>query len=200
RHRRMDRALHRHARARASGCVPGRRPGAAQAVARCRRGRGHAAPAHRRTRPARRGLAPMARLRRDPRLARGRAGPGCGDRGPPRPFTEESRMSVLTTIVDSPVGPLFLAADAQGLRAIEFRDNRHPVRRDDDWREGDSPLLQRAREQLDEYFARQRRGFDLPLPPLCTAYQRSVRTTLASSPHGGTIRYALLATHIYRPP
>ena len=55
-------------------------------------------------------------------------------------------MNVLTTFVDSPVGPLFVAADAQGLRAIEFRDNRHPVRRGADWREGDSALLRTARK------------------------------------------------------
>ncbi len=108
-------------------------------------------------------------------------------------------MSVLTTIVDSPVGPLFLAADAQGLRAIEFRDNRHPVLRGEDWREGDSPLLRRAREQLDEYFAGHRRDFDLPLSPQGTAFQREVWTTLASIPYGGTISYAQLAARVGRP-
>ena len=108
-------------------------------------------------------------------------------------------MSVLTSTIDSPVGPLFLAADAQGLRAIEFRDNRHPVRRGADWREGDSPLLRRAREQLDAYFAGLRHDFDLPLSPQGTAFQREVWATLASIPYGRTVSYAQLAARIGRP-
>ena len=54
-------------------------------------------------------------------------------------------MTVHTTFVDSPVGPLFVAADEDGVRAIEFCRNRHPVKRQDDWREGDNALLRRAR-------------------------------------------------------
>ena len=108
-------------------------------------------------------------------------------------------MNVLTTILDSPVGPLFVAADTQGLRAIEFRDNRHPVRRGDDWREGDSPLLRQARTQLDEYFSGRRRGFELPLSPQGTGFQRAVWMSLASIPYGQTVSYAQLASRVGRP-
>jgi methylated-DNA-[protein]-cysteine S-methyltransferase len=108
-------------------------------------------------------------------------------------------MNVLTTFVDSPVGPLFVAADAHGLRAIEFRDNRHPVRRGGDWREGDSPLLRQARTQLDEYFCGRRRSFELPLSPQGTGFQREVWMRLASIPYGQTISYAQLASHVGRP-
>ncbi|MDH5832604.1 methylated-DNA--[protein]-cysteine S-methyltransferase [Luteimonas kalidii] len=108
-------------------------------------------------------------------------------------------MHVLTTFIDSPVGPLFVAADDAGLRAIEFRDNRHPVRRDGDWQPGDSAMLQRARTQLEEYFAGERRSFDLPLSPRGTDFQRTVWTTLASIPYGETISYAQLATRVGRP-
>ncbi|MGY1409019.1 MULTISPECIES: methylated-DNA--[protein]-cysteine S-methyltransferase [unclassified Luteimonas] len=108
-------------------------------------------------------------------------------------------MNVLTTIVDSPVGPLLLAADTQGLRAIEFRDSRHPVRRGDDWREGDSPLLQQARTQLDEYFRGRRRSFELPLSPQGTGFQREVWMRLASIPYGQTVSYAQLASRVGRP-
>ncbi|MGJ4730941.1 methylated-DNA--[protein]-cysteine S-methyltransferase [Luteimonas sp. SDU101] len=108
-------------------------------------------------------------------------------------------MNVLTTFVDSPVGPLFVAADVQGLRAIEFRDNRHPVRRGADWREGDSALLRTARAQLDEYFAGRRRSFALPLSPQGTAFQLSVWNALATIPYGRTISYADLATRVGRP-
>lgn len=108
-------------------------------------------------------------------------------------------MNVVTTIVDSPVGPLFLAAEERGLCAIEFRDNRHPVRRGDDWRAGDSLLLRRARAQLDEYFAGRRRSFDLPLSPQGTAFQLSVWNALAAIPYGQTLSYAGLAARVGRP-
>ncbi|TYT25321.1 methylated-DNA--[protein]-cysteine S-methyltransferase [Luteimonas viscosa] len=108
-------------------------------------------------------------------------------------------MNVQTTFVDSPVGPLFLAADDAGLRAIEFRDNRHPVRRGDDWQEGDNAVLRMARHQLGEYFAGTRRTFDLPLSPHGTDFQRNVWTTLATIPYGETVSYAQLAARVGRP-
>jgi methylated-DNA-[protein]-cysteine S-methyltransferase len=108
-------------------------------------------------------------------------------------------MTTLTTIIDSPVGPLFVAATADGLRAIEFHNNRHPVRRDGDWRDGDNPVLRQARRQLGEYFAGKRRMFDLPLAPAGTEFQRTVWTTLASIPYGQTISYAQLAMRVGRP-
>ena len=67
-----------------------------------------------------------------------------------------TRSTTVFTTIDSPVGPLLLAAADDGLRAIEFHASRHPVPRDPDWREGDHPLLQRTREQLGEYFAGER--------------------------------------------
>lgn len=108
-------------------------------------------------------------------------------------------MSVQTTLIDSPVGPLFLAASAQGLRAIAFRDNRHPVRRGDDWQPGDNAVLRDARRQLDAYFAGRRRGFDLPLEPQGTPFQREVWLSLATIPYGATISYAELAQRVARP-
>ena len=108
-------------------------------------------------------------------------------------------MKVLTTFVDSPVGQLFLAADDEGLRAIEFRDNRHPVKRDGDWCEGDNAVLRKAAKQLGEYFAGKRRDFDLPLSPHGTDFQRGVWQTLATIPYGETISYAQLAQRVGKP-
>jgi methylated-DNA-[protein]-cysteine S-methyltransferase len=108
-------------------------------------------------------------------------------------------MTTHTTFIDSPVGPLFLAASDDGLRAIEFRDNRHPVKRGDEWREGDNAVLRKATRQLFEYFSGRRRTFDLPLSPAGTEFQRTVWTMLATIPYGETISYALLATRVGRP-
>jgi methylated-DNA-[protein]-cysteine S-methyltransferase len=101
--------------------------------------------------------------------------------------------------IDSPVGPLLLAADDGGLHAIEFHESRHRVRRGVDWQEGDHPLLRETARQLAEYFAGARRVFDLPLAPRGTAFQYDVWTTLATIPFGETISYAQLASRVGKP-
>ena len=102
-------------------------------------------------------------------------------------------MTVYFTHIDSPIGRLFLAADDEGLRALEFPENRHPVKRDADWREGTHPLLGEASRQLGEYFAGTRQTFDLPLSPRGTDFQLSVWQALRAIPFGETWSYAQLA-------
>ena len=103
------------------------------------------------------------------------------------------------THIASPVGPLLVAADDVGLRAIEFHANRHPVPRDESWREGDHPLIDLATRQLGEYFAGARRTFDLPLAPEGTDFQRTVWLTLSEIPYGRTLSYSELAVRVGRP-
>lgn len=100
---------------------------------------------------------------------------------------------------DSPIGRLFIAASDVGIRAIEFPENRHPVKRDGDWREGTHPLLDTARTQLDEYFALKRKRFDLPLAPRGTEFQLQVWNALREIPFGQTRSYAQQATTIGKP-
>ena len=106
---------------------------------------------------------------------------------------------ILHTTIDSPVGPLLLGADGEGLRLIEFHAPRHPMPRGADWREGDSGVLQATRAQLGEYFNGARRTFDLPLAPRGTEFQRAVWRMLAGIPYGETISYAQLATRVGKP-
>ena len=105
-------------------------------------------------------------------------------------------MSTRYTHVDSPVGRLMLAADDAGLRAVEFPENRHPVKREGEWRAGGHPLLDEARRQLGDYFAGTRQGFDLPLAPRGTDFQMRVWQALRSIPYGATWSYARLAERI----
>ena len=105
---------------------------------------------------------------------------------------------ILCRRIDSPIGPLMLAADDAGLRHIEFRDNRHPADRAD-WHGGDSEILQASEAQLAEYFAGTRTSFDLPLAPQGTAFQLQVWHELARIPFGATISYAQLAQRIGKP-
>lgn len=101
--------------------------------------------------------------------------------------------------VDSPVGPLLIAGDDAGLQLIEFHAPRHPMSGADRWRAGDNAVLRQAQLQLAEYFAGRRRGFDLPLAPRGTAFQRQVWWELANIPFGNTISYADLAMRVGRP-
>jgi methylated-DNA-[protein]-cysteine S-methyltransferase len=57
----------------------------------------------------------------------------------------------------------------------------------------ETPLLLRARDQLDEYFTGTRRTFDLPLAPTGSAFQLSVWKALATIPYGQVERYGDLA-------
>jgi methylated-DNA-[protein]-cysteine S-methyltransferase len=106
---------------------------------------------------------------------------------------------VCCTRIDSPVGPLLLAADDAGLRLVEFESPRHPARIGSDWREGSNAVIAEAQRQLGEYFAGERRTFDLPLSPQGTDFQREVWWSLAEIPYGETISYAQLATRVGKP-
>ena len=105
-------------------------------------------------------------------------------------------MTVFFRHIDSPIGRLLIAADDDGIRALEFPENRHPVKREGEWREGEHPLLDEAARQLGEYFAGERRGFDLPLAPRGTEFQRKVWLALRGIPFGQTWSYAQLAKSI----
>lgn len=108
-------------------------------------------------------------------------------------------MTVVHTRVESPVGPLLLAASDAGLHVVAFPEPRHAVAPDVVGEAGEHPVLQRAAAQLREYFAGTRRQFDLPLAPAGTPFQRHVWQTLASIPYGETITYRELAARTGRP-
>ena len=105
---------------------------------------------------------------------------------------------ILYRELDSPVGPLTVAATDAGLHAIEFPRNRHPADREG-WIPGDHRLLDLAARQLDDYFAAKRCVFDLPLAPCGTEFQRAVWMALAGIGYGETISYAQLAQRVGKP-
>ena len=61
------------------------------------------------------------------------------------------------------------------------------------------PVLTETARQLDEYFARKRTRFDLPLAPEGTAFQRQVWQALLEIPFGQTMSYGELARRIGQP-
>ena len=107
-------------------------------------------------------------------------------------------MDIVQRYIDSPVGPLLLAADDSGLRLIEFPSPRHPMARAE-WARGDNAVLRAAEAQLREYFAGTRRAFELPLAPQGTPFQQQVWCMLARIPYGRTWSYTELALAVDRP-
>lgn len=63
----------------------------------------------------------------------------------------------------------------------------------------DRCVLDHAARQLDEYFAAQRRVFDLPLLTVGTPFQRAVWELLTEIPFGETRSYAWLAAQLGHP-
>lgn len=100
--------------------------------------------------------------------------------------------------MESPVGQLLLAGDADALKLIGFESSRHVRKPAAGWREDDAPLRE-TRRQLEEYFSGRRRDFDLALRPQGTAFQKSVWNALRDIPYGRTQSYGALAKRIGNP-
>lgn len=100
--------------------------------------------------------------------------------------------------IDSPIGELLLAGDAQALSVIGFP--KGSMRRDPepDWIFKEQPFKE-VRRQLDEYFAGERKEFDLPLSLQGTEFQVQVLQALQTIPYGETTSYGAIAKQIGRP-
>ncbi len=96
---------------------------------------------------------------------------------------------ISTTVVESPVGPLTVAASDDGLRAILWSGDEFPVPLGDTVADDDHPVLVAARRQLEEYFDGDRTTFDLPLDPVGTPFQLEAWTALRTIPYGETVSY-----------
>jgi len=102
------------------------------------------------------------------------------------------------TQIESPLGPLLLAADDASLRQIFFINGRQPAKPESSWIEDRAPLAETIR-QLQAYFAGELTNFDLQLAPEGTPFQLSVWHRLCDIPYGETISYGELATRIGNP-
>lgn len=107
-------------------------------------------------------------------------------------------MTAWTTTIPSPVGPLHLVADGDGaLTHLLFDDERWPT---PDARPAPRAApFREVRTQLEQYFAGERRAFDLPLAPRGTPFQLAAWAALRDIPHGRTRSYAQQAAAIGRP-
>ena len=99
---------------------------------------------------------------------------------------------------DTPIGELLLAGEDNALSMIGFP--KGAMRRDPepDWIYNEQPF-ENACRQLAEYFAGERKNFDLPLSLAGTEFQVEVLEALQTIPYGETTSYGAIAKQIGRP-
>jgi methylated-DNA-[protein]-cysteine S-methyltransferase len=109
-------------------------------------------------------------------------------------------LDVAYRTIDSPVGPLLLAATEAGLVRIAYASEDHDAVLQAladriSPRVLNAPArLDGAARELDEYFAGQRRGFELPLDwQLSAGFRRAVLSHLGEIGYGQTASYAAVA-------
>ncbi len=121
-------------------------------------------------------------------------------------------MEILTTAnLDSPVGPVFLAASTRGLVALEFdarlpgqqsiRPNpRHLRAEKNGFQFQPSPrALQPYISELEQYFVGKRREFTFQLDLRGTDFQLACWRALLAIPYGETRTYADIARAVGKP-
>jgi methylated-DNA-[protein]-cysteine S-methyltransferase len=119
--------------------------------------------------------------------------------------------TLYSQVIDSPVGPLFLAASSKGLVALEFdrrlpgqqtiRPNPRDLRVEGKtvrFEESSRELSEYAHE-LEEYFARKRREFSFALDLRGTDFQVACWRALLAIPYGETRTYGDIARAVGSP-
>lgn len=98
------------------------------------------------------------------------------------------------TVMNSPVGPLTIAADNEGLCSLWFDRGKRPAPPVD--RGARNRILDDAVLQLEAFFDKRLTRFALPLKPKGTPFQLAVWRELEAIPYGQVISYQELARRI----
>jgi methylated-DNA-[protein]-cysteine S-methyltransferase len=114
-------------------------------------------------------------------------------------------LDVAYDLVDSPLGPLFVATTERGLCSVTY--DPEPERLEEQLARAYGTRVLRApravdeaRRELDDYFEGRRRQFDLPVDLTAVGgFHRDVLTELARVPYGRTTTYGELAARSGRP-
>ena len=103
-------------------------------------------------------------------------------------------MTTRHTIIETPLGALTVVRRDDGIAGIYFPGHwTRPDRTGFGPRRDDDPGFVDIRAQLDEYFAGDRREFDLALAPAGTPLAQRLRRLLLAIPPGATTTYGALA-------
>jgi len=106
---------------------------------------------------------------------------------------------VIYTVTESLLGPLVIVSNGVSLTNLGFLKGPNPTVPLKDWKKIEEdevekhPELQKAVNQLDEYFKGKRKKFDLDEDPHGTEFQKKVWKGLKDIPYGETTSYMALA-------
>lgn len=117
------------------------------------------------------------------------------------------KSKILIQRYSAPCGDLWLGSSGDRLCLCNWTVEKHPGRVDRrlqrllhaEYVETPSDLTLEAARQLDEYFRRERRTFDLPLLFAGTGFQKQVWQRLLEIPYGQTLSYGGLAARLGQP-
>jgi methylated-DNA-[protein]-cysteine S-methyltransferase len=119
---------------------------------------------------------------------------------------ERNLLDVAYRTVDSPVGPLLLAATPDGLVRVAYALEDHDAvlaalaERVSPRILSAPARLDEAARQLDDYFGHRRRAFDVPVDlRLASGFRRTVLEHLPDVAYGRTVSYAQLAAVVGNP-
>lgn len=101
-------------------------------------------------------------------------------------------------IIESPICPILLAGDEEGLKHLVLLKGERKVEIPEGWVK-DKEFFREAIRQLEAYFSGKFRSFDLKLAPEGTDFQKSVWKALCEIPHGETRTYKYIAVSIGKP-
>lgn len=96
-------------------------------------------------------------------------------------------------VITTPMGNLEILGNHKGITAVTFVDQPSTAST------SMAEPLHRAKEQLQEYFDKNRQTFDLDLAPEGTEFQKRVWNELAQVPYGNTVSYMEIAKRLGDP-
>lgn len=122
---------------------------------------------------------------------------------------KKKKGGVILQEVDTPVGEILLGAFGNKLCLCDWKCNRHRSQNDNrikrllgagyEFSNHDHFAIQRARQELREYFSGERKSFDVPLLLVGTDFQKRVWQALMAISYGSTVSYMDIARRIGNP-
>lgn len=101
-------------------------------------------------------------------------------------------------IIESPICPLLLAGDEEGLKHLIFLKDKEDFNIPEEWIKNEE-FFKEVTRQLKAYFSGELKSFNLKLAPQGTDFQKSVWNALCEIPFGETKSYKNIAVSVENP-